>query len=257
MSRWFAGQYWLVVAGACFFGIYVCFVYDTQRESTATQQLRKADICTSIEELKAKFSSEPKEDNGAFLYLQAMDALRFLGEAREDDLPIAGFLEYEYGQPLTSAQREALHAYVALNEPVINLILEAQKYSFFRLPESRYDTFELKYLARSRELGRLLSCAALDASLSGDMGGTDRMVTAGLRLPQVLFEGGMLIDTLVVNSLRFMAISRHTGLPPPCGFGQGDSRTWLHLLSQEQYTTFYAQQDALRNETSLYNRYYH
>lgn len=248
--------YWLLIAAACFGLVYGAFLYDTQRESTATRQLRKADICVSIEELKARFSSEPKEENGAFLYLQAMDALRFLGDAREDDLPIAGFLEYQYGQPLTIAQRETLHAYVALNEPAINLILEAQKYSFFRLPESRYDTFEADYLAPSRGLGRLLSCAALDAALSGDTGVMDRMVTAGLRLPEVLSEGGLLIHTLVAKALRSIVISGVQDCLYYVVPAKETLRGWLHLLRQEQYTTFHAQQDAFRNETSLYSRYF-
>ena len=199
-------QYWLFTAAACIGLVYAAFVYDTQREPTATRPLRKADICLSIEELKARFSSEPKEENGAFLYLQAMDALRILGDARENDLPIAGLMKYEYGQPLTGAQREALHAYVSLNDGVIALALQAQERPFCRFPESRYDSVELGYLAGSRSMARLLACAVLDAALSGDMGLLYTRGIAGLRLSEVFLEGGQLIDTLVDVAVRSIAI---------------------------------------------------
>ncbi len=247
---------WLVFAATGFAILYACFVYDVRREPTAERQLRKAGIAVTLQELKARYASEPRQDNGAFLYLQAMGKIKNLKLPEFEQLPIAGNLKYEYGQVLTHEQRDALHAYVTMNEATIALILEAQNRPFSRFPESRYDSLEMKHLAHSRDFGRLLACAALDAALSGDIDSMDRMITAGLRLPEVFSEGGLLIDALVANAIRSIAISSVENclyfVTPP----KETLRTWLSILGQEQYTTLHTQQDAFRNETTYYHRYY-
>lgn len=255
--RYFSGRLrWLVYAAITFAALFACFIYDTRREPTAERQLRNAGIAVTIQELKARYTSEPKQDNGAFLYFQAMGKIKDLDHAGFVQLPIAGDLIYEYGQVLTREQRDALHAYVVLNHAVIALILEAQKHPFSRFPENRYDSFEEKHLSHSRDLGRLLACAALDAALSGDIDSMDRMIVAGLRLPEVFSEGGLLIDALVANAIRSIAISSAENclyfITPP----KDVLRAWLNILGREQYTTLNMQQDAFRNETTFYNRYF-
>lgn len=255
--RYFSGRLrWLVYVATGFAVLFACFVYDTRREPTSERQLRNAGIAFTIQELKARYTSEPKQDNGAFLYLRAMGKIKNLDHAGFVQLPIAGDLIYEYGQVLTREQQDALHAYVVLNDAVIALILEAQTRPFSRFPESRYDSFEMNHLAHSRDFGRLLACAALDAALSDDITTMDQMIVAGLRLPEVFSEGGLLIDALVANAIRSIAISSVENclyfVTPP----QETVRTWLDILGQDQYTTLHMQQDAFRNETTYYHRYF-
>ncbi len=247
---------WLVYAATGFAVLFACFGYDALREPTAERQLRKAGIAVTLQELKARYASEPRQDNGAFLYLRAMRVIKNPNPSILEQLPIAGNLKYEYGQVLTREQRDALHAYVTMNVATIALILEAQTRPFSRFPESRYDSLEMKHLAHSRDFGRLLACAALDASLSDDITTMDQMIVAGLRLPEVFSEGGLLIDALVANAIRSIAISSVENclyfVTPP----KETLHTWLSILGQEQYTTLHTQQDAFRNETTYYHRYY-
>ena len=247
---------WLFFAATGFALLFACFIYDAQRESTAKSQLRKAGIAVTLQELKARYTAEPKEDNGAFLYLQAKEKIKNLDPDKLVQLPIAGDLEYEYGQVLSREQRNALHEYVSMNEAAIALILESQTRPFSRFPDSRYDSLVLSYLSHSRVFGRLLCCAALDAALSGDMATMDRMIVAGLRLPEVLSEGGFLIDALVANALRAIAISSVENclyfVTPP----KEVLRTWLDILGQKQYTTLEVHQDAFRNETTYGHRFF-
>ena len=249
-------QRWLLCAVTVFAALFCAFVYDTRREPTSERQLRKAGIAATIPELKARYSAEPKQDNGAFQYLQAMKEIKYPRPPIYEMLPFAGDLPYEYGQSLTPEQREALHAYVVMNKAAVTLILEAQKYPFSRFPENRYDSLQIEYLSQSRELGRLLTCAALDATLSGDITEMDRMIVAGLRLPEVLSEGGLIIDTLVANTLRSIAISSVENCLYFVTPSKETLHTWLNILGEEQYTTLHTQQDAFRNEATYYNQYF-
>lgn len=245
-------QRWLTYAFGCFVILYVGFIYDTSRVPTVIRQLRKADVPVSVMALKAKYTSEPGKDNGAFLYLQAMENLRDLDRPKWAYLPIAGDLKYDYGQELNEEQREALHTYVTTNTEPIRLILEAQSYPFVRFPEERYDMVEMNYLSPARDLARLLHCASLNAVLSDDLKALEQMITAGLDLPDILSEGGIFIDALVACSMRSIGICAmenclYFACPP-----RDTIQTWLASLDHEQYTTLYIQRDALKNEMAKY-----
>lgn len=247
MTRWFAGQYWLVVAGACFLGIYVCFVYDTQRESTAVRQMRKSGMPASVEELKAKYSPEPAGANGAFPYIQAYQIEKGLDPSMWLDLPIAGDCEYEYGDTLSETQRTTLHLYVTLNEDAIALILQAQERPFVRIPGDRYDVYN-NYPGAARQLSRLLSCATLDAALSGDFERLGQMITAELRMPEMRSEGGILLDALTLPGLsrwgfESMENALYFALPP-----RDTIKYWMEVLDQDIFVNLATLQKAIENE---------
>ena len=255
MSRWFAGQYWLVVAGACFFGIYVCFVYDTQRESTAVRQMRSSDMSASVEELIAKYTPEPTGENGAFLYIQASEVVKDLDPSMQQDLPIAGDCEYEYGDTLSEMQRKTLHLYVSLNEDVIALILEAQERPFARLPEDRYGVYN-NYCSVASRLARLLSCATLDAAFSGDFARLEQMVSAELRISDMLWEGGVLEDALILPALfrtafESMENALYFAFPP-----RNTVTYWLEVLGRAPFVNLGVLQSAIENETTYTFQYF-
>ena len=167
-----------------------------------------------------------------------------------DKLVIEGDLEYDYGQVLSDEQQATLHGYVSENQDSINLICQAQARPFVRLPETRYEVSENDYRASSRTLARLLSCAALDAALRGDPGTLDKDIAAGLRLPELLAEGGVILDSLTLWSMCSIGLKSIENVlyyvhPPKHSLSN-----WLEILGQELYTTLRVQREALKNDTT-------
>lgn len=242
---------WLIITLLCLSIVFVAAVYDTRREPTAKRQLRQADIALSVEELKARYSPEPWEQNGAKFYLEAMAKHRYPECTDWNNLVIAGDLEYDYGHVFTDEQRDALHAYVAANAETIALVLKAQECPLTRLPGSRYDIYGNNTLGQSRELTRLVVCAALDAALSGDMETMGRMIDAGLRLHEIMTEGGLVTDALTskaICGLVFMAMEHclYYARPP-----WDVIHTWLRGLDTEVYTMHRWMGEIFKNETAF------
>ena len=66
MRHWILRQRWLILSLSVSACTYAGLVYDAYRYTPAERHLRKAGIALSMEELTARYPSEPKEDNGAF-----------------------------------------------------------------------------------------------------------------------------------------------------------------------------------------------
>ncbi|OQB35359.1 MAG: hypothetical protein BWY09_02337 [Candidatus Hydrogenedentes bacterium ADurb.Bin179] len=244
-------QPWLILTLLGFTIVFAASVYDARRESTVIRQVRRAGIPLSVKELKEKYSPEPWEQNGAKFYLEAMTKYRDPELSTWEHLVIAGDLEYEYGHSFANEQRDALRAYVAANAETIGLILKAQQCPFTRLPGSRYDIYD-NTLRKSRDLARLVACAALDAALSGDTETMGEMIEAGLRLHEIMFEGGLLIDALVAKSICTIVFESlehclYYARPP-----SDVIYTWLRGLDTNVYTTHHWMGEIFKNETTLY-----
>lgn len=243
-------QPWVILTLLGLTVVFAASVYDTRREPTAKRQLRQADIALSVEELKARYSPEPWEQNGAKFYLEAMAKHRYPECTDWNNLVIAGDLEYDYGHVFTGEQRDALRAYVTANTETIALVLKAQECPFTRLTGDRYNLIQ-EYLGQSRALARLVVCAALDAALSGDMETMGRMIDAGLRLHEIMTEGGLVMDALnskAICGLVFMVMEHclYYARPP-----SDVIHAWLCGLDTEVYTTHRWMGEIFKNDSTL------
>lgn len=243
-------QPWVILTLLGVTVVFAASVYDARREPIVKRQLRRADIALSVEELKARYSPEPWEQNGAKFYLQAMRTYREPERSTWEHLVIAGDLQYDYGHVFTGEQRDALRAYVTANTETIALVLKAQECPFTRLTGDRYNLIQ-EYLGQSRALARLVACAALDTALSGDMASMDRMIVAGLRLPEIMTEGGLLIDALVAKGLCTIAFDALENclyyVCPPSDI----LHSWLLGLDTEMNTTYRWLREIFNNETTF------
>jgi hypothetical protein len=143
---------------------------------------------------------------------------------------------------------------VAANAEALALILKAQQCPFTRLAEEdRYGTYNsVNFHTASRSLARLVVCAALDASLSGDTAAMGEMMLAGLQLHEIMTDGGLVIDALVskaICGIVFMAMEHclYYARPP-----SDVIHTWLRDLDTEVYTTHRWMGEIFKNETTLY-----
>lgn len=250
MTRRMMRQPWVIFCLLAFTTVFIASVYDTRRESTAERQLHQAGISLSVEELKATCSPEPWQTNGLRFYRLATAKYRYPDNVHWEHLVIVGDLEHEYGHEFTNEQRDALHAFVAANAEAIAFILKAQECPFTRLPGKRYDTDDMSHLGRTRDLARLVACAALDAALSGDTATMGEMISAGLRLHEIVGEGGLLIDALVAKSLCTIAFD---ALEDCLYYTRPPSEvihSWLNVLDMEIYNTYPWLGEILKNETT-------
>ena len=153
---------WVILALLGFTIVFAAFVYDAQRESTAIRLLRQADIPLSVEELQAKYSPEPWEQNGARLYLQAMKKHKAPERSSWEHLVITGTRNMNTAMysPGTDARAYGRERGDHRAAP------EGAGMPFSRLLGSRYDIRQ-QTLSRSRDDWPGLWPVPPDAALSG------------------------------------------------------------------------------------------
>lgn len=248
---------WLFAVVAGFMALYAGFVYDAYREPPGKRHLRCADIPESRKALKTRYSSEPAEDNGAFLYIEASEKGR-----APDSLIENAWYQPQCGQSFTLEQRQALRTCAEINAQSIDLILEAQRKPFSRMPEYRYDqdideqdpTIHDTYLQKAHNMAEVLAIALLDASLMGDTARMELMGNALLRFHEMIVEGALMQDLWFARSISRVAVqSLEAGLNITCPPAHVIQR-WQELLGEEWYTSFKAVNKAHKNEIVYYTQ---
>lgn len=257
MIRMILYHRWLFAGVAGFMALYAAFVYDAYREPPGKRSLRRADIPESLKALKSRYSPEPVENNGAFLYIEANE------KCREPDALIENaWLQPQRGRFFTLEQRQLLRTCVEMNAQSIETILEAQRKPFSRMPEYRYDrdmdeqdpNIHDTYLQKAYSMAEVLAIALLDASLMGDTARMELMGNALLRFHEMIVEGALMQDLYIARSISRIAVqSLEASLNITCPPAHVIQR-WQELLGEEWYTSFKAVNETHKNEIVYYTQ---
>ncbi len=257
MIRMMLNHRWLIAGVASFMALYAAFVYDAYREPPGKRCLRRADIPESLKALKSRYSPEPVENNGAFLYLEANEKCRV-----PDALIENAWLQPQRGRFFTLEQRQLLRTCVEMNAQSIETILAAQRKPFSRMPVHRYDrnmdeqdpNIHDTYLQKAHSMAEVLAIALLDASLMGDMARMELMGNALLRFHEMIVEGALMQDLYIARSISRIAVqSLEASLNITCPPAHVIQR-WQELLGEEWYTSFKAVNEAHMNEIVYYTQ---
>lgn len=231
-----AGYRWMPAAVICFTSLYGIFVWDARRETPEERRFRRLDFWSWREKTLKQRPTFREEDNGAIPILRAMALLAQSENPMRAEPPFAGTPGLNWDQDLTTAQMNALHAYVSQNQESLDLILEAQRRPFYRLPKDHYDSLRRSWLPGLRELAGLLSCAIVDAALSGKQERFEELTVAGLRFHEQV-DAVLHTDELLAMDIAYDAIVtleyglRHIVPRPEV------VRLWMELLAQERYVS--------------------
>lgn len=253
-------QRWLIVALCCFFFSVAVLVYDVHREPPAIRALHKADMPASVKDLVERYSVEPREDNGAFLYIQA--PTMFIYPQKEaisnDDTHSDPLTYFEYGRVWTAEEQNITQQWVNANKHVLNMLIKAQQKPFSRLPSDRYEPDKiyrydsgLTYQEQITNLWSVVFGIAMMASYSGDMETLHQVVTVGLRLYEVFEEGRLAIDeariwTLCGQALFTLEHCLAHVRPPASAL-----REWLNILERNRYQNLMEVPSVIGNQTAM------